>query len=155
MRQSKIQLGLSNSDRIILDTLLPPSAHPELPEGALDAGFEDFWREYRKNFIPTIRAAFSAALFAANWVSPLLIRKLPPLARYNRQTREAALRAMSNSGINLLRQGVRVMKLMVSFCYGANARVRKAIGYPYLLDSTRKLVQPHKLITGLPTRRQQ
>ena len=125
---------LGKQSRIILDTLAPAGAHPVLKIGILDAGFEEFWSEVERKALPGWPLGLQAALFAANWVAPLLIGRLPPLAMHDRLTRERALAAMAASRFSLLRQMMALLKTMVSFCYGANREVRDAIGYPRQFD---------------------
>src|SRR6266550_4348160 len=95
---------LTRQSHIILDTLVPAGAHPLLKIGILDAGFEEFWNEVERTALPGWRWGLQAALFAANWVAPILILRLPPLAVYDRPTRERALAAMEASRVSLLRQ---------------------------------------------------
>jgi hypothetical protein len=120
---------IRRSDRIILDTLLPGAADPRLPRGLEETGFEAFWEKQRASMAPGLRLAFQMGLLAANWVSPLLVRRLPPLARWERPVREQALQAMAASRFYMLRGAVRVLKLVLSLCYGADQQVRRAIGY--------------------------
>ena len=121
---------LSRQSRILLDTLLPAGSHPGLKIGLLDAGFDEFWQDLERTALPSLRWGFLAAMFAANWVSPLLVRRLPPLALHDRPTRERALAAMETSRISLLWQLMSLLKTIVCFCYGANRDVRAVIGYP-------------------------
>ena len=128
---------LSHSTRVILDTLLPGTAHPVLKYGLFDAGFDAFWSDVERTALPTWRWGFHAALGAANWIAPLLIHRLPPLNRYDRPTRERALVAMESSRIYFLRQMMGLLKTIVCFGYGANRDVRDAIGYPEQADDRR------------------
>jgi hypothetical protein len=121
---------IRRSDRIILDTLLPGNVDPLLPLGLDDTGFESFWEKKKATLAPGLRLAFRMGLLAANWVSPLLVRRLPPLTRWERPVREQALRAMAASRFYLLRGAMQVLKLVTSMCYGANQQVRRALGYP-------------------------
>jgi hypothetical protein len=125
---------LGKQSRIILDTLAPAAAHPVLKIGILDAGFEEFWSEVERTALPGWPLGLQAALFAVNWVAPLLIGRLPPLAMHDRPTRERALAAMAASRFSLLRQMMGVLKTIVSLCYGANRDVRDAIGYSRQFD---------------------
>ncbi|TMC49601.1 MAG: hypothetical protein E6J26_10195 [Chloroflexi bacterium] len=72
----------------------------------------------------------STAVWAALWISPLLIGRLPPLTRLEPPARERALGAMARSRVYLLRQLLMLLKLVVGFCYGADPQVRAVIGYP-------------------------
>jgi hypothetical protein len=130
------EVMLSQSSRIILDTLVPAGAHPALKIGILDAGFDEFWTEVERTALPGWRWGLRAALFAANWISPLLIRSLPPLAMHTRSTRVRALAAMETSRVSLLRQIMVLLKTIVSFCYGADPNVRTAVGYPRQFDDS-------------------
>jgi hypothetical protein len=125
---------LSRQSRIILDTLAPSGAHPVLKIGVLDAGFDEFWAEIERTALPGWRLGLQAALFTANWLAPLLIGRLPPLAMHDRPTRERALAAMETSRFSLMRQMMVLLKTIVSLCYGANQTVRNAIGYPPQFD---------------------
>jgi hypothetical protein len=120
---------LGQHGRIVLDTLLPANADPRLPLGVLDVGFTDFHREFERTASPSLRAAFRASLLAAIWVSPLLIRRAPPLSRLPRTARERALAAMATSRVGLLNQLLVVLKLVAAMSYGAQPVVRNAVGY--------------------------
>ncbi len=121
---------MTKNARIVIDTLLPSGAHPDLPVGAFDAGFDDFYVEFRRDAVFSMKIGFWAALFLAAWIAPLLIGKLPPISLYQRQTREAALAAMGKSNLYVLRQMYLLLKATVCFSYGANSQVRRAIGFP-------------------------
>ena len=95
---------LSRQSRIVLDTLLPPGANPSLRYGLFDAGFDAFYEDFVRSVNSSMVYGFQLALFAAIWISPLLIRRLPPISLYSRETRERALAAMETSGFYLLRQ---------------------------------------------------
>src|SRR5678816_2353611 len=131
---------LSQQSRIILNTLLPSQAHPTLKYGVFDADFDTFWSDVERTALPAWRLGFHAALWTANWIAPLLIRRLPPLTLYNRPTREHALTAMETSRIYFLRQMLALLKTIVCFGYGANRNVRDAIGYPRPADDPRREV---------------
>ena len=133
---------LSQRARIILDTLLPAGAHPALKYGVFDAGFDAFWTDFERTALSSLRWEFYAALFAAIWIAPLLIRRPPPLTLHDRPTRERALAAMASSRFYLLRQLLLQLKLNVSYCYGADRNVRDAIGYPLQHDDPRRQVSP-------------
>ena len=66
-----------------------------------------------------MRVGWLAALWVASWISPLLIRRLPPLDRLEPDAREDALNALSKSRIYLLRQ---VMLLL----HGRDDEIRQA-----------------------------
>ena len=121
---------LSQRARVVFDTLLPDGAHPTLPYGALEAGFDAFWSDFERTTLPAMHRPFRVALAAATWVAPLLIGRRPPLARHDRDTRERALAAMGTSRWYLWRQLLMVLKMTASLCYGADPAVREAIGYP-------------------------
>ncbi len=120
----------SKQSRLILDTLLPSEAHPDLKYGVFDSGFETFWSDFERQAVPSLRWGFRAALFTAIWIAPFLIYRLPPLTFYDRSTRERALATMETSRAYFLRQMMVLLKTTVSFCYGADSGVREAIGYP-------------------------
>jgi hypothetical protein len=120
---------LNSRVRIVLDTLLPPHAHPVLPYGLFDAGFDRFYEDFAQTANSPLRFTFQLALFTAIWISPLLIRRIPPISLYPRETRERALAAMETSGVYLLRQMMLILKTVAALCYGANRDVRDAIGY--------------------------
>ena len=127
---------LSSRAHVVLDTLLPPHAHTLLSRGLFDAGFETFYRDFAHTANETLRYGFQMALFTAIWISPLLIRRLPPITLHSRETRECALTAMETSSFYFLRQMMSILKNVAALCYGANQEVRDAIGYPR---------QPHDL----------
>ena len=131
---------LGKSARAVLDTLLPSEAHLVLRSGVFDTDFDAFWSDVERTALPTWRWSFYAALWIANWISPLLIHRLPPLNRYDRATRERALAAMETSRIYLLRQVLGLLKTIICFGYGANKDVRAAIGYPQQTDDPRRQV---------------
>jgi len=128
---------LSSRAHVVLDTLLPPHAHPSLPRGLFDAGFEKFYQDFAGTANTTLRHGFQIAIFAAIWISPLLIRRIPPITLYSRETRERALTAMEISRFYFLRQMMLILKNVASLCYGANREVRDAIGYPRQHDDLR------------------
>jgi len=123
-------MHLSRTDWEVLESLLPAGGHPTLPLGISDTGFELFLDEFQGTAPPHFRRAFRIGLFAAAWIAPLLVRRLPPFRRLNDADRNRALAAMGSSRVPELRQLVSVLKSVVSLHYGALAPVRKAIGYP-------------------------
>lgn len=125
---------LTKRSRIVLDTFLPSQAHPNLPHGLFDVGFDDFYADFKKQAIPSIIFGFQFALFLAIWVAPLLLRKIPPITLYDRTERERILNAMYASRSYLIRQMFLIIKMTVCFCYGAAPEVRNAIGYPVQFD---------------------
>lgn len=120
---------MNSRQRAALEALLPPD--PALPVGLFDAGFEDFYARFRSEASPGMRVGFSAALWAAVWVAPFLIGRLPPISRLEPEDRERALEALVSSRVYALRQLGLVLKAVASFCYGADPRVRDAIGAPH------------------------
>jgi hypothetical protein len=126
----KIPRRTKQAAHLLLDTLLPSQAHPELSAGIWETGFNEFWQTFERTAPPGARLTFRAALWTGTWVAPLLIRRLPPLSRHNRPTRERALVALGASRVALLRQMLAMLKLITGFCYGADPGVRAAIGYP-------------------------
>lgn len=125
---------LTPRQRVALDTLLPPDATQRIQPGLFEAGFENFYADFERQALPTMRLTFGLALFCAVWVAPLLIFRIPPLSLHSREVREQALTALSTSRIYLLRQQLFMLKTVVCFCYGADARVRREAGFPS--DST-------------------
>jgi len=123
---------------LVLGSLIPTAADPDL---ALGYEAIDFPRFYREEFLPNaslaMRVGFRLALFVAIWISPLLVRRIPPLSLYGIDTRDRALNAMFDSRFNLVRQMALLLKVTVAFCYGADPRVRDAIGYPLQHDDPR------------------
>ncbi|MBI2387449.1 MAG: hypothetical protein HYV14_15780 [Elusimicrobia bacterium] len=115
-------------DRAVLDALLPPGGPEGLP-GAFEAGFEDFESGFSKDAPLPMRLGWRAALFAAAWLSPLLIGRLPPLDRLPPEAREDALCAMGKSRFYLIRQVFLLLKAVTSFGYGGTKEVRRAVGY--------------------------
>ena len=131
---------LSKQSRVVLDTLLPSEAHPALRYGVFDTDFDAFSSDIERTALPAWRWGFHAALLAANWISPLLIRRLPPLTQHDRQTRERALGAMEISRFYFLRQMLGLLKTIVCLGYGADRNVRDAIGYPRQPDDPHQQV---------------
>jgi hypothetical protein len=119
---------LDAESRLVLNTLLPPEAHPKLPSGVMQAGFDVFWQDFERTALPRLRWSVRAALFAAAWIAPLLIGRLPPLSRHSQPVREEALDAMGVSRLPLVRQVFALLKTIASLCYGANPAVRAALG---------------------------
>jgi hypothetical protein len=120
---------MGTQERAVLEALLPPDAASGLP-GAAEAGVPEFLERFRSEAPPAMRAALALALFSAAWLSPLLIRRLPPLSGLPPGDRERALAAMSRSRWAVARQLVLLLKATVSFRYGAHPAVRRAIGFP-------------------------
>ena len=116
-------------DRAVLGALLPAGMSSRLALGVLDTGFDAFLDEFEQAAPTDLRRAFGLALFTAGWLSPILIRRLPPLSRLAAADRAHALSAMERSRVPELRQLVRVLKTVVSLHYGALPQVRRAIGY--------------------------
>jgi hypothetical protein len=115
--------------RAVIEALAPQGAHPTLP-GALESGFEDFHAKFQNTAILPMRLGFVAALWAAAWLSPTLIGKLPPISRLTPEDREQALEALGTSRFYLLRQLLLLLKAVVSFHYGAQPTVRRALEFP-------------------------
>ena len=107
-------------ERAVLEALLP---------GAFEAGFEGFEAGFRADAPVMMRFGWRGALFAAAWVSPLLIMRLPPLDRLPASEREAALEALGKSRVYLLRQIFLLLKAVTSFGYGSTKAVRREVGY--------------------------
>lgn len=128
--EKKAPVSLRPGQRVVVDALLPAREGAALPWGAFDCGFDAFYAEFQKTAPVSFRLGFSAALFAGSWVAPLLIRRLPPLSRLPRDERESALEALGRCRFYPLRQCLLLLKAVCSFCYGADARVRAAIGFP-------------------------
>ncbi|HEX4743571.1 MAG TPA: hypothetical protein VFW12_02745 [Candidatus Limnocylindria bacterium] len=127
VRRSRKKLG--PRARAVIDTMLPSGAAHRMLPGAFEAGFDDFYDEFARTAVAPMRLAFGTALFAAIWVAPILIRRLPPLTRHSRADRERALGALATSGSPLLRQLATVLKGVICLGYGADPAVRRAIGY--------------------------
>jgi hypothetical protein len=115
--------------RAVLHALLPDQGAPGLP-GVFESGFEAFYADFKKTALPSMRFGFCAAVATATWISPLLIRRLPPLSRLSPEEREKALCALGKSDFYLLRQMSLLLKAVVSFHYGARPEVRRAIRFP-------------------------
>ena len=113
----------------MIDTLLPSSANQRLPFGAIATGFEEFLADFEAQGAPQLQAVFRVALFAAAWVAPLLVRRLPPLSRLTPTERADALGAMERSRLAPVRQLLRVLKTVVALHYGALPEVRRVIRY--------------------------
>ena len=120
---------LGERDRLVLRTLLPSGANERLVLGIDDIAFASFYEQFQRDAPALPRRAVSVALLAATWIAPLLIGRLPPLGRLGADERERALEAMSSSRLATLRQLFMLLKTVVALCYGADARVRAALGY--------------------------
>lgn len=123
-------MRLSGNDRAVLAALLPSRAHPVLGLGIDETEIGAFLTDFRRTSPPHLWRAFRLALLCATWVAPLLVHRLPPLARLGEVDRERALTAMAESRVPELRQLVSVLKTVVCLHYGGLAEVRSAIGYP-------------------------
>lgn len=121
---------LSRRGRAVLEALLPAGADERLPWGLFDAGFEGFLADFRRNAPPQLRLVFPLALWCGAWVAPLLVGRRPPITRLEPAEREAALEALGRSPRYALRQALVLLKLVAGLCYGADPRVRAAVGYP-------------------------
>ena len=119
---------LSAPDRVVLNALLPPGGPEGLP-GAFEAGFEEWEFAFSADAPASMRLGWRVALLVAAWISPLLIRRLPPLERLTPDEREAALEAMGRSRFYLMRQCFLLLKAVTSFGYGRTKAVRLAAGY--------------------------
>lgn len=107
-----------------------PKDGPAALPGAFEADFEAFFARFEATALPSMRWGFLAALWVAAWIAPALILKLPPITLLSPEDRERALEALGKSRIYLLRQILLLLKAVVSFCYGANPKVRQALGVP-------------------------
>lgn len=130
-------MSLSARERAALEALVPGGGDEGLPCGLLDAGFEAFLERFKAEALPSLRLGFEAALWTAVWVAPLLIGELPPISRLSPARREEALEALLASRFYTLRQLGLLLKAVASFAYGADARVRAAVGYPPQFDDLR------------------
>jgi hypothetical protein len=120
---------LSRRDQLVLRTLLPSGADPRLPLGIDDVAFPSFYEEFQRTAPALPRRAFRLALLAATWIAPLLVGRAPPLGRLGIDERERALEAMASARFAILRQLFTLLKMIVALSYGADARVRSAVGY--------------------------
>ena len=118
---------MTRNERSVFDALLPADPGRQPPLGLFDAGFDDFYPEFMRTSPRDVRLAVRGALLAAGWLSPLLIRRLPPFSRLGPEDRERALEAMGKSRSYLLRQALMLLKAAASFCYGAHPEVREAL----------------------------
>jgi hypothetical protein len=116
--------------RIVLDTLLPSGAHPELSTGLIESGWERFEERYRREATPLMVLGYRMALLVAIWVAPLLLARPPPISLYRAPTRTRILAAMEGSRIKVLRDMTVVLKTTVALWYGALPEVRRALGHP-------------------------
>jgi hypothetical protein len=91
-----------------------------------DTGFDEFWLDFQRSAPLETRRALQIALLTATWISPLLIRRLPPLSRHDQPTRERALAALQTARLPVLRQLLGLLKLVASLGYGAHPAVRAA-----------------------------
>jgi hypothetical protein len=104
-------------------------AEPPLP-GVLDTDFGEFLRSFEATAHPRLRLGFRAGSFAAVWIAPVLIRRVPPITRLSPAARERALEALSKTRIYPLRQLYGALRLTVALGYAGDERVRRAVGYP-------------------------
>ena len=123
---------------MVLETLLPSEAHPALPKGLYDTGFDEFYEDFRHHAARKLRLSFRVTLFLCVWVAPLLIGRVPPITLHGSPARERALRRLFESPFFLFRQLGLTMKLVVALCYGADRDVRDAVGYPLQHDDPRR-----------------
>ena len=130
--------GLRKRQRVVLETLLPTAAHPALPKGLFDTGFETFYADFERNGSWKLRASFRVTLFLTIWVAPLLSGRVPPISLYAAATRERILERFFVSRFFFFRQLALTMKLVVALCYGADREVRDAVGYPMQHDDPRR-----------------
>ncbi|MBI3553864.1 MAG: hypothetical protein HY077_15320 [Elusimicrobia bacterium] len=115
--------------RAVIEALIPQGGQPPLP-GAFESGFDDFYARFQNTALPSMRLGFRAALWAAAWLSPLLIGRVPPLSRLSSEDRERALEAMGASRSYHVRQLLLLLKAVISFHYGAHPAVRRALEFP-------------------------
>jgi hypothetical protein len=104
-------------------------AEPPLP-GVLDTDFDGFVRSFLPSAHPLLSLGFRAGCLAAAWVSPVLIRRVPPITRLSPADRERALDAFSRTRVHSLRRLSGALRLVVALGYGGDERVRAAIGFP-------------------------
>jgi hypothetical protein len=112
-----------------MDTLLPSKAGGLLSLGLLESGFEDFHASFLNTAPAALRRAYRLALVVAAWVSPVLVRRAPPLTRLAAPDRERALEAMARSRSATLRQLLTLLKTVAAWHYGAQPPVRRAVGH--------------------------
>ena len=123
-------MPLSRDHAAVLEALLPSGSHPVLALGIGQSSLEGFLAEFHRHAPARLWRAWRMGLFAAAWLSPLLIRRLPPIRRLAPADRERALAAMEGSRVPELRQLVSALKTVVSLHYGGLAEVREAIQHP-------------------------
>lgn len=104
--------------RAVVDALLP----------GLGPDFDAFLADFNANGPLPMRLAWRAALSVGAWVAPLLIGRLPPISRLSPEDGAAALEALGQSRVYLLRQQLLLLKSLVSLHYGARARTRAELG---------------------------
>lgn len=121
---------MNERQRAALEALAPAGGDEAVPVGLFEAGFDEFLKRFRAEAVPQLRLGFEAALWAAVWIAPLLIGRVPPISRLAPEARERALEAMFASRLYSLRQLGLLLKAVASFAYGADPRVRDAVGFP-------------------------
>jgi hypothetical protein len=131
---------LNHRARAVIDTLIPDDAHPQLKHGALKLGYAQYYEQWRKEAVFAMVFGFRFALFLAIWVAPLLIRKIPPITLYDRETRERIILALYTSKLYLFRQMFLLLKATILFHYAAQPEVRDAVGFPKQADAAREVV---------------
>ena len=129
MRRRAGTIELSRNDRAVLDALLPAGASDRLPLGVMETRLESTLDRIAAGGPGELLTGFGLALFAAAWVSPLLIGRSGPFGRLAAADRERALEAMARSRVTALRQLLRMLKTVVALHYGALPEVRRALGY--------------------------
>lgn len=107
--------------RAVVDALLPP---------AFESGFDAFYADFAREAPLAMRFGFALALETGAWVAPLLIGRMPTLARLPREDAEAALEALGRCRVYFLRQQLLLLKAVLAFHYGADEGARRAAGYP-------------------------
>jgi hypothetical protein len=98
-----------------------------LTGGLFDTGFDAFYLRFRATASPDLHRAFQAGLLAAVWISPLLIRRVPPITMYSRDVREQALEALTRTRWYLIRQAFLAVKTVAALSYGADPAVRSLL----------------------------
>ena len=127
LRHTAKELSLRQSHRVVLETLLPSGSHATLTRGLFETGFDDFYNRFCASAGLELQQAFRAGLFAAVWISPLLIWRVPPITMYRLEVRERALEALAGTRWYLLRQVFQAVKTVVALGYGADPSVRSVL----------------------------
>jgi len=113
----------------LLDTLIPTGGDERFPLSALDTDAMELFEEMLLYVPATTGIGLRASIWMFELAGPLLGLKRPRrFSRLDAARREQCLAVLSKSDIYLVRQMVTLIKMMACFGWGADPRVREALG---------------------------